>query len=115
MIERKHGTVGRYTPAARANHWLNAIILVLLALSGMSLFHPALFFLTDLFGGGTWTRVLHPWVGVALVLIFSGLFFRFWRYNLRAPEDSPWLKHLSDVVGKPDPAIPEVCRYNADQ
>ena len=52
MIERKHGTVGRYTPAARVNHWLNAIILILLALSGMSLFHPALFFLTDLFGGG---------------------------------------------------------------
>jgi formate dehydrogenase subunit gamma len=115
MIEPNHGTVGRYTPAARANHWLNAIILILLALSGMSLFHPALFFLTDLFGGGTWTRILHPWMGVALVLTFSGLFFRFWRYNSWAREDSLWMKHFGDVVAKHDENIPEVGRYNAGQ
>ena len=115
MIERKHGTVGRYTPAARANHWLNAIILIFLALSGMSLFHPALFFLTELFGGGTWTRILHPWMGVALVLTFSGLFFRFWRHNLWAREDSLWMKLLGDVVAKHDENIPEVGRYNAGQ
>ena len=41
-------TVRRYTPAARANHWVTAISLVLLALSGLSLFHPSLFFLTGL-------------------------------------------------------------------
>ncbi|HYP34850.1 MAG TPA: formate dehydrogenase subunit gamma, partial [Stellaceae bacterium] len=115
MIERKHGTVGRYTPAARVNHWLNAIILILLALSGMSLFHPALFFLTDLFGGGTWTRILHPWMGVALVLTFSGLFFRFWRYNLWGRDDSLWMKHIGDVVAKHDENLPEVGRYNAGQ
>ena len=33
-------TVRRYTPAARVNHWITAISLVLLALSGLSLFHP---------------------------------------------------------------------------
>jgi len=45
----------------------------------MSLFHPALFFLSDLFGGGTWTRILHPWLGLALLVSFTGLFLRFWR------------------------------------
>src|SRR5271167_2216077 len=69
-------------PAARVNHRLNAMILILLALSGMSLFHPALFFLSDLFGGGTWTRILHFWLGLALLVSFTGLFLRFWRYNL---------------------------------
>ena len=59
-MKRPPGTVARYTPGARANHWLNAIILILLALSGMALFHPALFFLTDLFGGGVWARIIHP-------------------------------------------------------
>jgi formate dehydrogenase subunit gamma len=115
MIERKHGTVGRYTPAARVNHWLNAMILVLLALSGMSLFHPALFFLTDLFGGGTWTRILHPWLGLALVLTFSGLFFRFWRYNLWVRDDSRWMQHIGDVIAQRDESVPEVGRYNAGQ
>ena len=53
MIEPRYGIVGRYTPAARVNHWLNVMLLILLALSGMSLFHPVLFFMSDLFGGGT--------------------------------------------------------------
>ena len=44
--------VDRYTGVARVNHWITAISLILLALSGMALFHPALFFLTGLFGGG---------------------------------------------------------------
>ena len=45
-------TVDRYTAAARVNHWITAISLVLLALSGLALFHPSLFFLTVFFGGG---------------------------------------------------------------
>jgi len=115
MIERKHGTVGRYTPGARVNHWLNAIILILLALSGMSLFHPALFFLSDLFGGGTWTRILHPWLGLALLVTFAGLFLRFWRYNLWERGDSLWMQHIGDVVTQREENLPEVGRYNAGQ
>ena len=45
-------TVDRYTAGARINHWITAASLVLLALSGLALFHPSLFFLTGLFGGG---------------------------------------------------------------
>jgi cytochrome b subunit of formate dehydrogenase len=55
-----------HTVRARINHWITAISLVLLALSGLSLFHPSLFFLTGLFGGGQWTRAIHPWIGVVL-------------------------------------------------
>ena len=59
-------TVDRYTKSARINHWITATSLVLLALSGLALFTPSLFFLTGLFGGGQWTRALHPWIGVVL-------------------------------------------------
>ena len=46
------------TPSRRAiNHWITAVCLVLLALSGLALFHPSLFFLTGLFGGGQMTRI----------------------------------------------------------
>ena len=75
-------TVDRYTAGARVNHWITATCLVLLALSGLALFHPSLFFLTDLFGGGQATRAIHPWIGVVLFFSFFGLFFRFWRANL---------------------------------
>ena len=57
------GTVARYTAGARINHWITAGCLILLALSGMALFHPSLFFLTNLFGGGSYTRSIHPWFG----------------------------------------------------
>ena len=53
--------------AARINHWITAVSLILLALSGLALFHPSLYFLTDLFGGGQLTRAIHPWIGVVLV------------------------------------------------
>jgi cytochrome b subunit of formate dehydrogenase len=51
----KHA-VSRYTTGARMNHWLTAICLILLAISGLALFSPSLFPLTALFGGGTLTR-----------------------------------------------------------
>jgi len=56
--------VDRYTPGARVNHWITATCLVLLAISGLALFYPSFFFLTALFGGGQWTRAIHPWIGV---------------------------------------------------
>jgi formate dehydrogenase subunit gamma len=115
MRRRPPGTVSRYTPGARANHWLNAIILILLALSGLSLFHPSLYFLTNLFGGGVWTRILHPWLGVALIVTFLGLFVRFVRYNFWNRTDTRWLNRIRDVLAARDENLPEVGRYNAGQ
>jgi formate dehydrogenase subunit gamma len=108
-------TVSRYTKAARINHWITAASLVLLALSGLSLFHPSLFFLTDLFGGGQNTRTLHPWIGVVLFFSFSGLFIRFWRANLWRREDTAWMRQFPDVAADREERIPEVGRYNAGQ
>lgn len=108
-------TVSRYTAAARLNHWITAASLVLLAISGLSLFHPSLFFLSDLFGGGASARVIHPWIGVVLFFGFCGLFIRFWRANLWNRTDSVWLAKLRDVLGGHEENLPEVGKYNAGQ
>jgi formate dehydrogenase subunit gamma len=108
-------TVDRYTKGARINHWITATSLVLLALSGLALFHPSLFFLTGLFGGGQWTRAIHPWIGVLLFFSFAGLFIRFWRANLWRSEDGTWLARLRDVLAGNDDKLPEVGKYNAGQ
>ena len=108
-------TVNRYTRMARINHWITAISLVLLALSGLSLFHPSLFFLTGLFGGGQWTRAIHPWVGVVLFFSFGLLFIRFWRSNLWRRVDITWLMRLRDVLAGAEENLPEVGKYNAGQ
>lgn len=108
-------TVDRYTAAARVNHWITAISLVLLALSGLALFHPSLYFLTGLFGGGALARIIHPFIGVVLLLSFIGLFFRFWKLNLWERTDNVWLGRLKDVLTKKDENLPEVGKYNAGQ
>ncbi len=107
--------VDRYTAGARINHWITATSLVLLAISGLALFHPSLFFLTSLFGGGQYTRAIHPWIGVVLFFSFSGLFIRFWRANLWERVDITWLSRLRDVMTGHEERLPEVGKYNAGQ
>ena len=107
--------VDRYTVPARINHWVTAISLVLLALSGLALFSPSLYFLTDLFGGGQFTRFLHPWIGVVLFVSFLGLFFRFFRLNLWRKTDSIWLGRVREVLANEEERLPEVGKYNAGQ
>ncbi len=108
-------TVDRYTTAARINHWITALTLILLAISGLALFHPSLFFLTALFGGGEMTRIIHPWLGVVLLISFAGLFIRFFRLNLWERTDNVWLSRLRDVLAARDENLPEVGKYNAGQ
>jgi formate dehydrogenase subunit gamma len=108
-------TVDRYTPGARVNHWITAASLVLLALSGLALFHPRLFFLTGLFGGGPLTRIIHPWIGVVLFFSFFGLFLRFWKANLWKREDGTWLARIRDVLTGHEERLPDVGKYNAGQ
>jgi len=108
--------VDRYTTAARINHWITAASLVLLALSGLALFHPSLFWLTGLFGGGANTRMIHPWIGVVLFFGCCGLFLRFWRLNLWEHTDNVWLAKIRDVLSPShEENLPEVGKYNAGQ
>src|SRR5580692_10041499 len=62
-MTRPPRTLVRNTTAARINHWITAGCVVLLLFSGLSMFQPMLFFLSQLFGGGQWTRAVHPWIG----------------------------------------------------
>jgi formate dehydrogenase subunit gamma len=114
MSEEKNA-VSRYTTAARINHWITAVSLILLALSGLALFHPSLFFLTNLFGGGQSTRAIHPWIGVVLAVSFLVLFFRFVTLNFWKPEDTVWMKSLGKVINARDEELPELGKYNAGQ
>jgi len=111
----KNTIVDRYTTGARINHWITAGTLILLALSGFALFHPSLFFLTTLFGGGQWTRILHPFLGVVLVASFLGLFLRFVWHNFPNIDDVRWLARIRSVMRGDEERLPEIGRYNAGQ
>lgn len=107
--------VDRYTVGARINHWITAISLVLLAISGLALFHPSLYFLTGLFGGGELARIVHPWIGVVMFVGFIGLFIRFARLNLWDRADSAWVGNAGAVLSGDEEKVPEVGKYNAGQ
>jgi formate dehydrogenase subunit gamma len=107
--------VERYTRWQRFIHGLTALLMVLLMLSGLALFHPSMFFLSGLFGGGTWNRILHPWLGLVLGLSFSLLFIRFVADNVWRSEDSRWLGRAGAVLGKRHAELPEIGRYNAGE
>src|SRR5690625_5386618 len=77
----------RYSANQRTNHWIVAITFILLALSGLALFHPAFYWLTNLFGGGQWTRILHPWIGVVMFVSFVIFAATMWRSNLMDKRD----------------------------
>jgi formate dehydrogenase subunit gamma len=115
MSARNTDAIIRYTAGTRINHWIVAISFVLLALSGLALFHPALFWLSNLFGGGPWTRILHPFIGLVMVAAFYLLGAKMWRDNYFEQRDWIWLKKIKDEVTNHEENLPEVGRYNAGQ
>ncbi len=105
----------RYTPFERANHWLAAVTFILLALSGLVLFHPAFYPLNQLFGGGTWTRILHPFIGVLMTLSFGAMYFNYRCLNALTPTDREWLSHVREMVDGDDRHMPEAGKFNGGQ
>lgn len=107
--------VRRYGGLTRLNHWVTAALLILLLLSGMAMFHPSLFFLTALFGGGQATRWIHPFLGVGLVISFVILALQLWKLNILNREDIAWARNFGAVVKGEEERLPEVGKYNLGQ
>lgn len=105
----------RYDDRSRMNHWAVALLFFLAGLSGLAFFHPGLFFLTNLFGGGPWTRILHPYFGVFMALSFVGIYVKLWRENLLTPADKETLNHAGDMLQGNKEALPPAGKYNAGQ
>jgi formate dehydrogenase subunit gamma len=114
-MSNESNLVQRYNVNERVNHWVVAITFVLLALSGLALFHPAFFFLTNLFGGGTWSRILHPFIGVVMFVFFLMLAAKFWDQNRITSADREWKKHFGDILANKAKNLPEIGKYNIGQ
>jgi formate dehydrogenase subunit gamma len=109
-----NGTIIRYSATVRINHWITGICFVLLLASGLAMFHPLLFFLSSLFGGGQWARAAHPWIGCVLFASYIGMIVQFWRDEMWSQDDVAWLRALHRVVANED-NVPEISRFNAGQ
>ena len=114
-VERPTELLIRHAAVARVNHWITGGCFVLLLLSGLSMFHPMLFWLSNLFGGGQWTRAVHPWIGIVLVVSYAGMIVQFWRDNLPSRDDVAWTRALPQVLQNEEAGVPEVPRFNTGQ
>lgn len=108
--------IQRYRDRTRMNHWAVVLLFFCAGLSGLALFHPALFPLVNLFGGGQWTRTLHPYFGLLMVLGFVFLFFQMWRENLWSHRDTEWMRAAPKLLRTgEEEGMPPVEKYNAGQ
>lgn len=105
----------RYADRVRMNHWFVALMFVMAALSGLAFFHPSFYFFSYLFGGGQWTRILHPFMGVLMALSFLGLFFRLWRQNLITDTDREWRRNAGRMLRGDKAGMPPAGKYNYGQ
>jgi formate dehydrogenase subunit gamma len=105
----------RYQPSQRVAHWLVVIVFVCAAASGLALFHPSLFWLSGLLGGGPWSVILHPFAGLLMCAAFYALARPLWHHNRLEPRDWKWLRGIRDVINQREDRLPEVGRYNGGQ
>jgi formate dehydrogenase subunit gamma len=105
----------RYSHAERMAHWGVAISYILLFISGLALFHPFFFWTSALFGGGPLMRILHPFLGVILVVLFYPYAARLWRDNRMTPGDWVWVRHMFGYMNRREGGPPVEGKYNAGQ
>lgn len=105
----------RYTQAERLTHWAVATCYVALFLSGLALFHPYFYFLSALFGGGPLLRVLHPFFGVLLAILFYAYSLPLLKDNRFIPSDRAWISGMFRYMNRTGQDVPVEGKYNAGQ
>jgi formate dehydrogenase subunit gamma len=110
----KTETVLRHGVGTRLVHWAIALLFVLLFTSGLALFHPGFYWLSDVLGGGSVSRELHPLLGSAMAVLFFLYGAGVWKENLLLPSDRAWLRSAMAVMMK-RVELPVEGKYNAGQ
>jgi formate dehydrogenase subunit gamma len=107
--------IERHDDRDRFLHWLLTIAFAFAATSGLALFHPGFFWLSALTGGGPWTAILHPFIGLVMAAAFFAFALPHWKINRIGPNDVAWLKGMRHVVAGREDLLPEAGKYNAGQ
>jgi formate dehydrogenase subunit gamma len=107
--------VQRFTAAERAVHWLVALAFVYVALTGLALWSPRLYWLATVFGGGTTVRAWHPWGGVLFILFFAFMFGPWRKQMTLDSDDRRWLRFAHKYARHEFAGLPEAGRFNAGQ
>ena len=108
------GKILRHDNTERIVHWLIAITFFFLFLSGLALFSPFFFWLSAIFGGGQFMRMIHPFAGVLLVVLFYPYAWRLRKDNRWSPADARWVENSVAYMEK-RVEFHDTGKYNAGQ
>jgi formate dehydrogenase subunit gamma len=108
------GNIVRHGNSERIVHWAIAIAFLFLFFSGLALFSPFFFWLSALFGGGQFMRLLHPFAGVLLVLLFYPYAWGLRKDNRWTPSDAKWVENSVAYMEKRI-EFHDTGKYNAGQ
>lgn len=107
--------IRRFSITERTVHWLVALAFLYVALTGLALWSPRLYWLAAIFGGGTTVQAWHPWGGVLFILFFF-IMFRAWRKQMKLDtDDRRWLRLAHKYAVHDHAGLPEAGRFNAGQ
>ncbi|HHT9140757.1 MAG TPA: formate dehydrogenase subunit gamma [Candidatus Tripitaka californicus] len=107
--------IQRYNLRERLIHWTVATSFLYLLLSGLALYSPRLYWISSLLGGGTNTRIWHPYAGVVFFLAVSIMTVNWRRCLWLYPEDWEWMRYTWSYITHGEEGVPESGRFNAGQ
>jgi len=105
----------RYNFRERVIHWCAGVSYVYLLLTGLALWSPWCFWIAVVLGGGSVSRLLHPWIG--LVFSFAViLMYGMWSGQMKeTAEDKGWWSALHFYLANEDEKVPAAGRFNGGQ
>lgn len=105
----------RFSAFERTVHWLTAFGFVYVALTGLALWSPRMFWLSALAGGGTTARAFHPWGGVVFASALTVMFVNWMSLMTLDADDRKWLAKSHRYAVHDHAALPDAGRFNAGQ
>ncbi|HGJ5872333.1 MAG TPA: formate dehydrogenase cytochrome b556 subunit [Arsenophonus apicola] len=113
MIKKPTEKIIRYSASVRINHWLMVIFFLFTAISGLGFFFPSLNWLMNILGTPQLARVLHPWLGTVMFVLFVGMFVRYFKHNFIEKQDIVWAKNIGKILKNEEAG--DVGQYNLGQ
>ncbi|MBS9432325.1 formate dehydrogenase cytochrome b556 subunit [Photorhabdus hainanensis] len=103
----------RHSPVERVNHWAVVFCFLFTAISGLGFFFPSFNWLMNIFGTPQLSRILHPFVGSAMFILFIFMFFRYFKHNFIDKDDIVWLKNIHKIMKNEEAG--DIGQYNLGQ
>jgi formate dehydrogenase subunit gamma len=105
----------RYDFKERLTHWVAGISYLYLMLTGLAFWSPWLFWVAVVLGGGSVSRMLHPWIGLIFTLAVLRMYALWSGQMHETPADKPWWDAIRYYISNEDDKVPSAGRFNGGQ